>query len=222
MIKKDKKSKDNKKQVFKIKNWYSNRYQLIIVQRNILLVFTIICIASMMVSVIFVKHIIASKSLEPYLIEVEEKTGVVTVVDQMTTADFTGNEIMKKYFINQFIQSSTAYNPRTYKIDLEIVRLLSSPAVYSNFRKRINAKKLGVDSKITVRIKSIQFPSPNNAQIRILRNINNNGKKETKNEIITISFFFGSDVELTMEERLINPLGFQVVSYSIAEEIFDY
>ncbi len=206
----------------KIKSWYSNRYQIVIVQRNILLLFTLISMLSVAVAVLFVKNIMSSKSLEPYVIEVESKTGVATIVNQLTAQNFTGDQMMRRYFINQFIQAASGYDPKTYKQDVDKVRLFSTPDVYNDFRNRINARELGIDSKIEVRIKSVQYTDANTAQVRILRLISNSDKTSAnKDEIITMNFFF-TDLNLTMEERLINPLGFQVSKYSIADEVFSY
>ena len=208
----------------KIKSWYSNRYQLVVVQRNVLLLFAIVSMFSVTIAVLFVKSIMSSKSLEPYVIEVEKRTGVATVVDQLTAENFTGDQMIRRYFINKFVQAASGYNSRTYSIeDIDKVRLLSSPAVYSDFRNRINARALGNDSRISVRIKSIQFTSSNTAQIRILRQIDM-PDTPTKNvdEVITMNFFFAPNANLSMEERLINPLGFQVGQYSIAEEAYSY
>lgn len=214
---------ENKNQKFKIKSWYSNRYQIVVVQRNILFVFAILSVISMTVAIMFVHYVVSNKSLEPYVIEVEEKTGVPTVVDQLTTKTLTGDEAVKKYFLNQFIMAAIAYDPKTYPQDVEKVRLLSTASVYGNFRDRIKYKDLGVDSKIDVRIKSIQFPSQNTAQVRILRTIDKKGDPVVnKDEVLNITFYFTSTTVLTMEERLINPLGFQVTNLLISEEIFQY
>ncbi len=215
-------TKSTNKNKLKLKSWYANRYQMIIVQRNILLLFTLASMLAVTIAVIFVKNIMASKSLEPYVIEVEQKTGVPTVVEQMTTQHFTGDQMIRKYFINQFVHAASGYDPRTYKMDVDKIRLFSVPAVYGEFKNRINAKELGVESTIEVRIKSIQFPNPNTAQIRLVRQINMDGFTSVqKDEVITMNFYF-ANVDLTMEERLINPLGFQVSSYLISEEIFNY
>lgn len=215
-------TKTNKKNKPKLKNWYANRYQMIVVQRNILLLFTLVSMFAVAIAVVFVKNIMASKSLEPYVIEIESKTGVPTVVEQMTTQHFTGDQMIRKYFINQFIRAASAYDPKTYKMDAEKIRLFSTPSVFSEFRNRINAKDLGANSSIEVRIKSVQFPDQNTAQIRLVRQINMEGFDPTsKDEIITMSFYFSS-LDLTLEERLINPLGFQVSKYLVAEEIFNY
>ncbi len=214
--------KSNKKNKLKIKSWYSNRYQIVVVQRNILFLLTLISMISVSIAVIFVKNLMESKSLEPYVIEVEEKTGVATIVDQLTSQNFTGDQMVRKYFINQFIHAASGYDPKTYKSDVDKVRLFSAPGVYAEFRNRISAKDLGVDSKIDVRIKSIQFPDNNTAQIRIFKQLENPlAKPETKDEVITMTFYF-TNMNITMEERLINPLGFQVSKYLIAEEVFQY
>lgn len=207
-------------QKFKIKSWYSNRYQIVVVQRNILMFLAILLMIAMTASTIFVKFVVSSKSLEPYVIELEEKSGVPTIVDQMTSQTLTADESVKKYFVNQFIQAAAAYDPKTYKQDVEKVRLLSTQDVYIKFRERINAKDLGVDSRIDIRTKSIKFLDTSTAQIRVLRNTSGS-KPSTKDEVINMNFSF-TNLTLSAEERLINPLGFQVTSFSITEEIFEY
>ncbi len=214
---------ENKKTKAKIKSWYSNRYQIVVVQRNILLLFTLVSMFSVAVAGIFVKNIMSSKSLEPYVIEVEEKTGIATVVDQMTSQNFTGDQMIRRYFINEFVRTSSGYDPKTYKQDVEKVRLMSVPGIYADFKNRINARELGASASIQVRIKSVQFSDQNTAQIRIVRQISAEGSDpKTKDEIITMGFYFAPQTTLTMEERLINPLGFQVNKYLIAEEVFTY
>ncbi len=213
--------KASKKTKIRIKSWYSNRYQIVVVQRNILLLFTLVSMLAVAVAVLFVKNIMASKSLEPYVIEVESKTGIATTVNQLTAQNFTGDQIIRRYFINSFIQSASGYDPKTYKQDVEKVRLSSTPDVYNDFRNRINPRALGTDSKIEIRIKSVQFTDANTAHIRVLRVITIGASTTSKDEIITMNFFF-TDLNLTMEERLINPLGFQVSKYAIADEVFSY
>ncbi|MSP33570.1 MAG: type IV secretion system protein [Rickettsiales bacterium] len=211
-----------KKTTPKIKSWYANRYQMVVVQRNILLLFTLVSMFAVAIAVVFVKNIMSSKSLEPYVIEVEQKTGVPTIVELMTANHFTGDQMIRKYFINQFVRSASAYDPKTYKTDAEKVRLFSTPNIYTDFRNRVNAKDLGPNSSIEVRIKSVQFPESNVAQIRLARQVNREGfDPQMKDEVIRMGFYF-ANLDLNLEERLINPLGFQVNEYLIADEVFNY
>lgn len=206
---------------FKIKSWYSNRYQIVVVQRNILLLLAILLMVAMTASTLFVKFVVSSKSLEPYVIEVEEKSGVPTIVDQMTSQTLTGDEAVKKYFINQFVKAAVGYDPKTYKQDAEIVRLLSTQPVYSEFRNRVNPRDLGADTKIDFRIKSIKFLDTSTVQIRILKNTTSPIGASAKDELISVNFYF-TNLTLTAEERLVNPLGFQVTNLSITEEMFEF
>jgi len=214
---------EKKQQKFKVKSWYANRYQFVLVQRNILLIFALFSVITVSFGMIFLNHVISSKSLEPYIIEIEEKTGIPTVVKQEGIKEFTGNELMKKYFLNQFLHASTAYNPKTYPTDAQKVRVFSNQAVFNNFRSRIRPRNLGTETLITVQIKSIQFPEDNTAQIRILRKTTRgNTEISESNELVTLSFYFDPNLKLTNQERLLNPLGFQVRDYSIVEEIINY
>ena len=211
---------DKESKKIKIKSWYSNRYQIVVVQRNVLLLFTTMAIIAVASAVMFVKTMMSSKSLEPYVIEIDEKTGVATIVEQPNSENYTANEMMKRYFINKYIQSSIGYNPKTYKQDNEIVRLLSPPAIYAAYKKRINPAILGGDSAITTKIRSLMFKDEANIEVRVTSEIKIPGSADlTKNEILYMAFYFAPSLSLSMEERLINPLGFQVRKLDIAEEI---
>ena len=214
-------NKNNKK--IKVKSWYANRHQIVTVQRNVLLLITIVSIITVAVSVFFVKNFMSSKSLEPYVIEIDDKTGMATVVQQISSQNYTANEAMRRYFINKFIQASTGYNPQTYREDSETIRLFSNPKIYSEYRNRINPLALGADTKIAVRIKSIIFKDFTSAEIRITREIMSGAQgNTTKNEVLFITFVFVPEMRLTLEERLINPLGFQVLKFDIGDEVYSY
>ena len=209
---------DKESKKIKIKSWYSNRYQIVVVQRNILLLLTIISIIAVAASVTFVKNMMSSKSLEPYVIELDEKTGIATTIQQPTSQNYTANEVMRRYFINKYIQATMNYNPKTYKQDSEVARLFSSPAIYNAYKKRINPNELGGNSTITTKIKSLIFRE-NALEARTTSEISTSGGPSvTKNEILFINFFFAPDTPLSMEERLINPLGFQVSDFEIGED----
>jgi type IV secretion system protein VirB8 len=214
---------DKESKKIKIKSWYSNRYQIVVVQRNILLILTMISIIAVAVSILFVKNMMSSKSLEPYVIEIDEKTGIATTVQQPSATNYTANEVVKRYFVNKFIQSSMSYSTKTYKQDVEIVRLFSSPSIYNEFKKRIDPNVLGGNSSITTKVKSLMFKGPNEIEVRIAREVQSSGTQDSvKNEIIFMTFFFAPDISLSMEERLINPLGFQVIKFEIGEEVYSY
>ena len=103
-----------------------------------------------------------------------------------------------------------------------MVRLSSNRTIYADYRRRINPRYLGDFSKINVRITSIQFLDFNTAKIRFIQQTIVK-KKETKvNKVVDIKFHYSPDMNISMEDRLINPLGFQASQFLITDELYNY
>lgn len=220
-------SKMAKEPKLKLKSWYSSKYQLVVFQRNILFFISFFAICSVLIAVIFVKQMMASKSLIPYVIEVEEKTGVPTVVEQLNQSSFTADVILKRYFLYNFVKAAEGYNPGTFRDDYRKIMTLSTPNVFRQIQKKINPRneaspsaKIGNAGMINVALKSISFSSPTTAVVRFrLKNIGKvSGFADNRDMIADIEFRF-ADLKLSAEERYINPLGFQIFKYVIDEEL---
>lgn len=216
--------KKKKQKEIKVKSWYYDRYNMVVIQRNLLLLMVILSLLTISFSMIFVKYVTASKSLEPYVVEIEEKTGIATVVDTVSVKKYTDDKITKEYFVNQFINAFKSYNSRTYNSDRELVRLLSSSKsdVFSRYKTEMNPNKLGTNSSLNIKVKSIIFTSDNNVQIRTLQEGSIDSEKVAKHEMITIGFKFFPNMNLSYKERMINPFGFQILEYSSIEEKLNY
>ncbi len=211
----------------KLKSWYSNKYQIVVFQRNILFFISFFAICSVLIAVIFVKQMMASKSLIPYVIEVEEKTGIPTVVEQLNQTSFTADVTLKRYFLYSFLKAAEGYNPGSFKDDYEKLMLFSTPGVFRQIQSKINprnenspAARIGNRGMINVALKSISFPTPNTAVIRFrLQNVGSvSGFQNNRDMIADVEFRF-ANLNLSLEERYINPLGFQVTKYVVDQEI---
>ncbi|MFJ5423724.1 VirB8/TrbF family protein, partial [Wolbachia endosymbiont of Drosophila barbarae] len=62
-------------------NWNSNRYSTVIAQRNILLLFALILLATISISILVIFKISTSSTIEPFVIEIDKKSGIVQLVD---------------------------------------------------------------------------------------------------------------------------------------------
>ena len=101
---------------------------------------------------------------------------------------------------------------------ITIIQGIITGLPHDPYKKRINPNELGGNSTISTKIKSLILRE-NSIEARTISEIVNSGSKPvTKNEIVFINFLFSPDISLTMEERLINPLGFQVSDFEIAED----
>lgn len=209
----------------KIPNWNEDLFESVITQRNILFFFTIICVLTIAMSVLLIRYVKNTQTIEPFVIEIEEKSGVPTVVTPVSTRVYSSDEAIKRYFIMKYIRAREEYFPSTFQDNFfNVVRVLSAPSVYySDYRPKFSISNpnspyniYGESSNRRVVLKSLIFQSPKTAQVRIAFEINGiiNLKQ---NKIVLMDFDF-TNIEMNDEERFINPLGFQVTFYRIEDE----
>jgi len=222
-------TKTRKKVLDEAKNWYADRYQLVVVQRNVLFLITILALAGLGGSVFAVAILNASKTFEPYLIQIEDKTGITTQITRGSIERYKADEAITRYFLVKYIQARESYNVSDYTyFYTQVVRVFSQSGVYRYFRRKIDVNtpgsplKLGRNATKTVEIKSITFLESGKAQVRFGvyqrgGTTGGGGLERASHLIATINFDY-LPLDLTMQERYINPLGFQVKSYRIDED----
>ena len=229
-----KKNKDEKTVNQISNNWYSDRYGSALFQRNFL--FILLCIALIVIGcAVFQVGAIASQyTVRPFVIEVEETSGITNVVNPLSNKDILSNEILTRYFIMKYIRARESYCDTDYKFNyLTVVRLLSTGGVFYNFKKFVNFDPkspillYGKALCVNVKLRSFQFFSeptddPNKpkqtAVIRFTLIDNEGGKKVKLYRLASLEYKY-SQMEMSMDDREVNPLGFQVVNYNVTDEI---
>jgi type IV secretion system protein VirB8 len=217
-----------KNEKLRLRSWYSNKYQLVLVQKKMLSLFCILAMSTVVVAVIFVKQFTESKSFEPYVIELEEKTGVLTVVENLSQSKLTADEAIKKSLIYTFLEVAEGYNYVTFNEDRRKLMLFSGANVYRQLYSKYSIRNkdsivnlLQNRATLTIKIKSIIFNTPTIATVRfvVYNSLRGNRIYPAERHFITEIQFMFSDMKLNTEDRYVNPLGFQVVKYSIGEDI---
>jgi type IV secretion system protein VirB8 len=208
-----------------VRNWYADRYEQALIQRNIALFLNALFLISMVVAVIAAHHISVTKKIDPFVVEVEEKTGVTNVVNPLSRQDITTNEALSTYFVLKYLRARETYDFYTYTYHYNsVVRLMSDQAVYAAFRNFVNndprspIKIFTNTTSTTLKVRSIQFlENGTTSQVRfsIFRNSDTTTRQD---RIATITFAY-MQMEMNAEDRHINPLGFQVKSYRVDDEV---
>jgi len=207
------------------KNWYKDRYQYVLVQRKILVLITSLSLIASLVTVVVIAQLTPLKTVEPFVIQVDQKTGITQTVNQITVREITANEAVNNFFIVQYIRSRENYASGDLSRNYNVVRLMSDSAkVYSEFTRsanpnnpKSNAARLGVSGIRTVKFKSITYLSPQTIQARVLVEERSENNLAQQNLIILLSFAY-VNMSLSLEERYINPLGFIVTDYRVDED----
>ncbi len=209
------------------KNWYKDRYQYVLVQRKLLTVITLLSLFCTLAMVFVIARLTPLKSVEPFVIQVDQKSGITQTVDPLTVKELTANEAVNNFFIVQYIRSRESYSITDYARNYNIVRIMSEPTnVYSEFmheqdpnNPKSNAARLGGSGVRTVKFKSISYLNPQLAQVRLLIEEKVGEGGYTQQHKIALIAFEYIKMNLSNEERYINPLGFRVTDYRVDEDV---
>lgn len=209
-------------------SWYKDRYQYALVQKRLLSVVTLVSLACTFASVLVILNLVPQKTIEPYVIQVDQKSGITQYVNPVKAPELTANEAVKNYFVVNYVRAREGYSATDIVRQYEVVRTMSEPSrVYAGFQAQANANnnesnvaRLGSAGTRNIKIKSISYLEPQVVQLRILIEERSSGVSVTAqyHKIVTMKFEF-TQMSLNSEERFVNPLGFRVTDYRIDEDV---
>ncbi|OWZ25056.1 VirB8 family type IV secretion system protein [Wolbachia endosymbiont of Wuchereria bancrofti] len=207
-------------------DWNSSRYSTVIAQRNILLLFTLILLVAIFIGILAIFKISTSSTIEPFVIEIEKKSGIVQLVDPVTVKQYSADEVLNNHFIAEYIKAREVFDPYNYNYNYYTkVRLFSSPNVYNEFKNYIRLQNmddlLNLYSgfvKNDFKIRSTQKLDDDTFQVRFtVEFTREDGSSIRKNKIVIMSYRY-APLEMNDQQRYVNPLGFQVTSYRVDDE----
>lgn len=166
------------------------------------------------------------KTVEPFVIRVDNNTGATDIVTIMKEHETSYGEVMDKFWLSQYVRYREGYDWQTVQDTFDATNLLSSPTeqeIFSRiYKDNPNAphKVLRDTARVNVRISSISFIGKT-AQVRFEKMVIPFNKSAIipapQRYIATIAYEY-KNLGMKEEDRLINPLGFRVTSYRIDKE----
>lgn len=210
-----------------LKHWYKDNYERVLIQRNFLVIVLFISLITILLSVSLIRFIKNTASVEPFVIEIDNKSGVPTVVDPVTLIEYSSNDAIKRYFIMKYINAREGYTRDSFMYNYnQVVRVLSDSSVYyGSYRSQFSPyNKDGPYASGNTQyvrevfLKSMLFITPTAVQVRV--NITESGGKYGfgGDKLIYMEFDF-KNLSMDDADRLINPLGFVVTLYRITDEV---
>ena len=221
--------KTQKKDILlEVRDWHFDRYQSALMQRNFLLLVALGALLGIAFSVITVSEITKSKSIEPFVIEVNKHSGVTTVVDPLSIKEYSANEAINNYFILRYIRMREAevVNLQNGTEVRDIVSYLSTKDVRHGFYRNISSSNpdspllIYEGAFVDLKVKSVQYLSANSVQVRFALEISRKGSKQRKNKIARIEFEYGA-LKMPQQAREVNPLGLLITSYRVDDEYYE-
>jgi len=217
------------------KNWYNDRYEFVVIQRNIFAIITLISLVLSIVVTFSISQLTPLKSVEPFVIQIDQKTGVTQVVNPIKSKELLAQDAVNNFFIVEYIRARESHLSQDVNYyNYNLVRVLSDPAIFRAYTFEIAlsnpespAARMVNGGTRDVHISSIKYVSEDkdsagNQTLRydIRVQITERGTQagtRVLQKLISLKFKYVA-LELTTEDRYLNPLGFRVIDYKAYDE----
>ena len=182
------------------------------------------------ISIIAVFLLTPLKQSVPYVIRVDNVTGMVDIISTLKdqTVVSKNSEALDKYFTANYVKLREQYYWDILEQDYYTVQVFSSnriSAEYQNIYAGANSRVKNLQNSVEVEIQIISVVLTNSAganvaTIRfneIVKDLQSKTSKQTT-KVATLTYEYVKELT-TEKERVMNPLGFKVNTYRIDSEI---
>jgi type IV secretion system protein VirB8 len=179
---------------------------------------------------ISIVSIMPLKTVEPYVIRVDQTTGGVDIIDVLKEQDITAQEAVNKMFLSKYIRHRDGYLWETREHDRKIVGLLSDSKEQEEYAMFTDPKKnpqapvtiYGTDAEVKIKIKSISQLNDGvkankethfSSMVRYTKNESRLGESPKVTHWVATVVYTYRRSPMKSDDRYENPLGFQVISF---------
>jgi len=171
-------------------------------------------------AVLAVSMLTPLKTVEPYVIRVDNSTGIVDIVQSLKDGETNYDEAINKYFTQWYVRYREGFSKglaEEYYYNTGIMSVGAEQRKYYDFFNPKNPMSplnvYGEYAKVKIRIKSTSFINPTTALVRYYKEIERGSDKpQISHWAATIAFKY-SGAPMNEKDRGVNPLGYQVTEY---------
>ncbi|MEM7282681.1 MAG: VirB8/TrbF family protein [Pseudomonadota bacterium] len=185
-----------------------------------------LAIATTVLSVSGLVLVLPLKEFAPFVITLDESTGRVERLQALEPGALSDNEAVTMANIVKFLVARETYDPTDLKANFEMVSLYSASDALADYRalyQRSNPKRptetYGHDTTVSVTVKNVSFLNRQTASVRFSTATQTALRNATVNHWVGILKFRYVQTPKALQDRFINPLGFQVTHYRRDQEI---
>ena len=183
--------------------------------------------AAFVLSAVAIMMMLPLKEVVPYVIFQDNKTGVPDIVTVLDEKGVGYNEVMDKYWLAQYVRARETYDWYTLQKDYNQVGLLSANNVGATYAALFEGKdaldkKFGESVRATVEIVSVVPTESGSGVVRYIKTTkraDDDGPGLVTKWVATVAYQYRNPSLIKESQRLINPFGFQVMSYRVDPEV---
>lgn len=166
------------------------------------------------------------KTVEPYVVRVDEATGGVEVMTGLKGGkDLTYEEAVTKSFLATYLRARESWLPAAAEANFRQVSIMSTPEEQQRWADAFRPSNpaspqvaYGPSAEAQISVRAISFVAPKVANVRFHRTLRQGGQVTDSDWIATLAFSYAK-APMAEADRLRNPLGFQVASYRADPEV---
>ncbi len=170
-------------------------------------------------SIVAIAGLTPLKTVEPFVVRVDNSTGIVDVVSALTSTAGTYDEAVTKYFAARYVRAREGYVWSEAEENFRTVSLLSAApeqtrfaAIYRGGNPDSPQNIYGRGATSRINIVSISLINAHVLSVRYMRTITRGDETHTTHWVATLTFSY-VNAPMSSTDRLINPLGFAVSDY---------
>ncbi|MBB4571430.1 virB8 family protein [Rhizobium leucaenae] len=198
-----------------------DQHRMIQLERSARIAWFVAIVASALsaASIFAVAGLTPLKTVEPFVVRVDNSTGIVDVVSGLTSTAGNYDEAVTKYFASRYVRAREGYVWSEAEENFRTVSLLSTAPEQTKFAALYRGSNpdspqniYGHGATSRVNIVSISLINSNVASVRYMRTITRGDEVHTTHWVATLTFSY-SNAPMSSADRLVNPLGFVVSEY---------
>ena len=158
------------------------------------------------------------KTVEPFVIRVDNATGIVDVVSPLR-GTATYHDAVTKYWAGLYVRSREGFASAEIDPNVKIVTLMSTLDEQQRFAAAFGSKNpespqiiYGRTATARIAVKSISMIAKNVASVRFSRTVTRGEEQRVTHWVATLTYAYAAG-SMSESDRLINPLGFQIADY---------
>lgn len=161
------------------------------------------------------------KTVQPITLLVDRHTGYVQALDPTSPKRIVADEALTQAFLAQYVTAREGFDRATISADYRKVALLSSGPARAAYLAAVPATNPASPLNlyppgtiVMARVKSVSKLEPGTALVRFdTQQQDRSGRVGPAQPWISVIRYRYTDAPMTVEDRLVNPLGFQVLTY---------
>jgi type IV secretory pathway component VirB8 len=208
-------------------DWETSRIYMIEKSERRAWKITISAVLLVLLSWLAIVCMLPIKETIPYVIRVNNVTGVPDIVTALQDKKITYEDVMDKYWVASYVRARETYDWYSLQKDYDTVGVLSSPQVGAEYAKLFQGenaldKKFANTTRAVTEIVSVVPNGKGIATVRFVKHIKRVGQEgegEKHDWVATVTYAYLNPSLMKESLRLVNPFGFQVRSYRVDPEL---